>query len=124
MGVHAGWDDTVRLGETSQRGVLPAGVVPTGGFALIHQVERACVGILSSIRILRQRRSALEADFSPGFVFRLRYEIAVFKSYDAGRAEVITEHVVQCTAFSHCDVLRPGKVVFEDDSIGYFSNLP
>ena len=93
MGVHSRRDDAVRLGKTSQRGVVPAGVVPTGGFALVHKTKRSCVGVLSRISILRQRRSALEADFAPGFVFRLREGIPILEGDGARRAETCAERV-------------------------------
>ena len=44
--LHAGWDDTVRLGKSPQRDVVPACVVE-------HQAEVCGVGVLSRVGVVR-----------------------------------------------------------------------
>lgn len=68
--LHPRRDDAIRLGEASQGGVVPAGVVE-------HQAEICGVAELTRISILRQRRSTLVADFSPHLILGLRDEIPI-----------------------------------------------
>ena len=78
--LHAGWDDAVRLGKASQRGVVPAGVV-------VHQAEICGVAELTGEPVLRRRDSALVAHFTPGFVAGFGDDCPRGIGHDAGRAE-------------------------------------
>ena len=91
--LHAGWDDTVRLGKSPQRDIVPARVVK-------HQAEVCGVAELTGEPVLRRRDSALVAHFTPGFVPqgcfaipRLGYDCPCGIGHKTGGAKVIGEQV-------------------------------
>ncbi len=106
-------DDTVRLGESSQGGVVPAGVVE-------HQAEICGIAVLSRVGVVCLLCSRLMPDFPPSFV----HGLADHKSAGAGdkgcAPQVVTEDEVQRVVLPHRDSLSPCIVILRDNPIGHF----
>ena len=103
-------DEGVRLGEASQGGVVPAGVV-------VHQPEGIGHAALAGVGVVRRQRAGLVAHRSPGMVAQFGDLVPLGVRDDAGGAEVVAEKVVQCAVYPHGDALRTGIVV----ETGYLS---
>ena len=104
------------MGKTSQRWVVPADIIPTGGFALEHQPkalgDSACAGIIHTpygddIGILSRKGVAGQgirrcggltrlpriAHFAPGFVSHLRDLRACCIGGDGGGTQMVSQEV-------------------------------
>jgi len=74
--LHAGRDDHVRLGHASEVRVIPAGVVPTGGFALEHQAEVGGVAVLTGVGVVCWRCACIVSHLTPGGVAQFGDDIS------------------------------------------------
>ncbi len=76
-----------------------------------HQPEVVYVAVLASAGVLRRRRAAGVADFSPGLVARLGKLRTLPQSGDTGAAQLVREQVGHAAAGPHGDAASAGQVI-------------
>ncbi len=111
ISLHPARDKRIRLRETSQRGIVPSGVV-------VHQPKLTDVGVLPGVGVLRGRSAAGVAHLSPGSVSQLGDHIAAGIGGQTRTAQMVGKQEIQRAIYPHRDSLCIRIVIFGDCTPG------
>jgi len=118
------WYNGVRLGKVVKIRVVPAGVLEHEAKASAAQIRGVLgdVGVLSRIGVARLQGGigCCISYFPPRLVARFHDQAARIGGHQAGRAEMVTQQILERTSGSHGDALRARIIVFGNCGAGHF----